>query len=115
MSLDRTEPAVRLHSPSQAKIALFRFLFRGREDVFARRFESRKTGMRFPPGDEEEDEPRRSLKYVMRGTGERLYRRRTKRVDVRQHYLVTDTTIGHDDCTDEEVATFRVRRLRGTP
>ena len=44
MSLDRTEPAVRLHSPSQAKIALFRFLFRGREDVFARRFESRKTG-----------------------------------------------------------------------
>jgi len=35
---------VHLQSPSQAKIALFRSLFRGREDVFARRFESRKTG-----------------------------------------------------------------------
>ena len=31
-------------SPSQAKIALFRSLFRGRDDVYARRFESRKTG-----------------------------------------------------------------------
>ncbi len=31
-------------SPSQAKIALFRSLFRGREDVYPRRFESRKTG-----------------------------------------------------------------------
>ena len=31
-------------SPSQAKIALFRSLFRGRDDVYPRRFESRKTG-----------------------------------------------------------------------
>lgn len=44
MSLHRTEATVHLQSPSQAKIALFRFLFRGREDVYARRFESRKTG-----------------------------------------------------------------------
>lgn len=35
---------VHLQSPSQAKIALFRFLFCGREDVYARRFESRETG-----------------------------------------------------------------------
>ena len=32
------------HSPPAAKIALFRSLFRGREDVYPRRFESRKTG-----------------------------------------------------------------------
>ena len=31
-------------SPSAAKINLFRCLFRGREDVYPRRFESRKTG-----------------------------------------------------------------------
>lgn len=31
-------------SPPEAKIALFRSLFRGRDDVFPRRFESRKTG-----------------------------------------------------------------------
>ena len=31
-------------SPVEAKIALFRSLFRGREDVYPRRFESRKTG-----------------------------------------------------------------------
>ena len=31
-------------SPSTAKIGLFRSLFRGREDVYPRRFESRKTG-----------------------------------------------------------------------
>lgn len=31
-------------SPPHAKIALFRSLFRGREDVYARRFESRRTG-----------------------------------------------------------------------
>ena len=31
-------------SPPEAKIALFRTLFRGREDVFARRFESRASG-----------------------------------------------------------------------
>ena len=32
------------HSSSDAKIALFRSLFRGRADVYPRRFESRKTG-----------------------------------------------------------------------
>ena len=32
------------HSPPAAKIALFRSLFRGREDVYPRRFENRKTG-----------------------------------------------------------------------
>jgi len=32
------------HSPPAAKIALFRDLFRGRDDVYPRRFESRKTG-----------------------------------------------------------------------
>jgi hypothetical protein len=37
-------PAVNQHSPSEAKIALFRSLFRGRDDVYPRRFESRKTG-----------------------------------------------------------------------
>ena len=31
-------------SPADAKVALFRSLFRGREDVYPRRFESRKTG-----------------------------------------------------------------------
>ena len=41
-----TTVAVPLHhrSPPEAKIAVFRSLFRGREDVYARRFESRKTG-----------------------------------------------------------------------
>jgi hypothetical protein len=33
-----------LGSPAQAKISLFRSLFRGREDVYARRFESSTTG-----------------------------------------------------------------------
>jgi hypothetical protein len=32
------------YSPPEAKIALFRSLFRGREDVYAKRFESRRTG-----------------------------------------------------------------------
>ena len=32
------------HSSVQAKIALFRSLFRGRDDVYPRRYESRKTG-----------------------------------------------------------------------
>lgn len=31
-------------SPAETKIALFRSLFRGREDVYAARFESQKTG-----------------------------------------------------------------------
>lgn len=39
--LDRV---VNHHSPPSAKIALFRDLFRGRDDVYPRRFESRKTG-----------------------------------------------------------------------
>jgi superfamily II DNA or RNA helicase/very-short-patch-repair endonuclease len=33
-----------LNSPAQAKVALFRSLFRGREDVYARRFDNPKTG-----------------------------------------------------------------------
>jgi hypothetical protein len=33
-----------LHSAPEDKIALFRSLFRGREDVYPRRFESRRTG-----------------------------------------------------------------------
>ena len=37
-------PTVTNHSPPAAKISLFRSLFRGREDVYPRRFESRKTG-----------------------------------------------------------------------
>lgn len=36
--------SVTRHSPAAAKIALFRSPFRGREDVYSRRFESRKTG-----------------------------------------------------------------------
>jgi len=36
--------AVNHHSPVSDKIALFRWLFRGRDDVYPRRFESRKTG-----------------------------------------------------------------------
>ena len=31
-------------SPPESKIALFRSLFRGRDDVYPRRFENRKTG-----------------------------------------------------------------------
>ena len=37
-------PLVHHRSPPEAKIALFRSLFRGRDDVYPRRFESRKTG-----------------------------------------------------------------------
>ena len=36
--------AVTMSSPPGEKVVLFRRLFRGREDVFARRFESRRTG-----------------------------------------------------------------------
>jgi superfamily II DNA or RNA helicase/very-short-patch-repair endonuclease len=39
-----TDEAVHRSSPPEAKIALFRSLFRGRDDVYARRFESKKTG-----------------------------------------------------------------------
>ena len=38
------KPSVTNHSSETEKISLFRSLFRGREDVFARRFESVKTG-----------------------------------------------------------------------
>ena len=38
------EDDIHQNSSSAAKIALFRALFRGREDVYPRRFESRKTG-----------------------------------------------------------------------
>jgi superfamily II DNA or RNA helicase/very-short-patch-repair endonuclease len=37
-------PGVHARSPSAEKVALFRSLFRGREDIYPRRFESRKTG-----------------------------------------------------------------------
>lgn len=37
-------PLTNHHSSPKAKIALFRSLFRGREDVYPRRFESRRTG-----------------------------------------------------------------------
>jgi hypothetical protein len=37
-------PFVNQHSSPEEKIALFRSLFRGRDDVYPRRFESRKTG-----------------------------------------------------------------------
>lgn len=40
-----SQPArVNQHSSAEEKIALFRSLFRGRDDVYPRRFESRKTG-----------------------------------------------------------------------
>ncbi|MHC1782396.1 MAG: hypothetical protein AB9891_06485 [Anaerolineaceae bacterium] len=37
-------PSISNQSPQEEKIRLFRTLFRGREDVFPRRFESAKTG-----------------------------------------------------------------------
>ncbi|MDR0623448.1 MAG: restriction endonuclease subunit R, partial [Treponema sp.] len=37
-------PAVNNHSPPEAKIALFGFLFKGRDDLYAKRFENRKNG-----------------------------------------------------------------------
>jgi hypothetical protein len=42
--VDQTRRIVQQLSSSEEKIALFRSLFRGREDVYPRRFESRKTG-----------------------------------------------------------------------
>src|SRR5437763_8717043 len=41
---DNQSLAVTKDSPPDAKIKLFRSLFRGREDVYPRRFENRKTG-----------------------------------------------------------------------
>lgn len=38
------EKGIHLYSPPQEKIALFRSLFHGREDVFAQRWQSAKTG-----------------------------------------------------------------------
>lgn len=43
-SLQPALPSVNNESPPEAKIALFRSLFQGREDVYARRFESQRTG-----------------------------------------------------------------------
>lgn len=40
----RSPTVVRRHSPEADKIAIFRSLFRGRDDVYPRRFESRRTG-----------------------------------------------------------------------
>ena len=40
----RSGDHVHHHSPVESKISLFRSLFRGRDDVYARRFTSRKTG-----------------------------------------------------------------------
>ncbi len=42
--MDSISGLVNHASSSVVKIALFRSLFRGREDVYSRRFESRKTG-----------------------------------------------------------------------
>src|SRR6186997_1630382 len=42
--MDQTRSLVDQMSSPKAKIALFRALFRGRDDVYPRRFESRKTG-----------------------------------------------------------------------
>ena len=41
---DRPAPAVHRESPARDKIVLFRSLFRGREDLYPVRFESRRTG-----------------------------------------------------------------------
>lgn len=35
---------VQLRSPPDAKIRLFRSMFRGRDDLYARRYENRRTG-----------------------------------------------------------------------
>ena len=42
--MDRSSRLVDRTSASAAKVALFRSLFRGRDDVYPRRFESRKSG-----------------------------------------------------------------------
>lgn len=44
MPMDLISGCVDGTSSPQSKIALFRSLFRGRDDVYPRRFESRKTG-----------------------------------------------------------------------
>jgi predicted RNase H-like HicB family nuclease len=40
----KTKPGITSESPEDQKISLFRSLFRGREDVFPKRFESKRTG-----------------------------------------------------------------------
>lgn len=40
----KTKPSITSESPEDKKINLFRSLFRGREDVFPKRFESKRTG-----------------------------------------------------------------------
>src|SRR5437762_12581484 len=42
--VEQSPGLVHQHSSPEEKIALFQSLFRGREDVYPRRFESRKTG-----------------------------------------------------------------------
>ena len=42
--MNPTSSDINYRAPPEAKIALFRSLFRGREDVYPRRFESRTTG-----------------------------------------------------------------------
>jgi hypothetical protein len=44
IAADQNDGLVSHQSSVEAKIALFRSLFRGRDDVYPRRFESRKTG-----------------------------------------------------------------------
>src|SRR6266511_496907 len=44
LTIDWVQGGVDFRSPPSVKIALFRSLFRGREDAYPRRFESRKTG-----------------------------------------------------------------------
>jgi hypothetical protein len=39
-----TLSGINSNSPSETKIALFRSMFKGREDIYAKRFESKKTG-----------------------------------------------------------------------
>lgn len=42
--MGQPHPHVHRLSPPESKISLFRSLFHGRDDIYARRFESRKTG-----------------------------------------------------------------------
>ncbi len=44
MPMDAALAPVNQQSPAELKVRLFRSLFRGRDDVYPRRFESRKTG-----------------------------------------------------------------------
>ena len=46
--MDSKEGIVDHQSAPEVKISLFRSFFRGREDVYPRRFESRKTGKNRP-------------------------------------------------------------------